>query len=110
MSSATLARSVANHPNRSKQNIHVGANPKPAEISRVREDAGLTQGEFAALVYKGYRAVQEWESGERRMPPDTWELIQIKLAALRQLKRGEVARGDIRRLGIQLPEPKDPAP
>lgn len=95
---------VSNHPNRSKQNIRVGANPSAAEIARAREDAGLTQEEFGALVYKGMRSCQEWESGGRRMPPDTWELIQIKLAALRHLKRGEIARGDIRRLGIVLPE------
>lgn len=94
---------VANHPNRSKSNVRAGANPSSAEIQRARSDAGLTQEQFGELVYKSYRAVQEWESGERRMPPDTWELIQIKLAALRHLKRGEIAPGDIRRLGIVLP-------
>lgn len=104
--SATLA-GVANHPNRSKQNVRVGANPSAAEISRARADSGLTQQQFGELVYKGYRSVQEWEAGTNRMPPDTWELIQIKLAALRQVKRGEVAAGDIRRLGIVLPEPKE---
>ena len=98
--------SVANHPNRSKQNVRVGANPSAADITRARADSGLTQQEFAELVYKGYRAVQDWEAGTNRMPPDTWELIQIKLAALRQVKCGEVAAGDIRRLGIVLPEPK----
>jgi len=102
---ATLAR-VANHPNRSKSNIHAGANPSASEISRARSDAGLTQGEFGELVYKNWRTVQDWESGERRMPPDTWELVQIKLAAIRHLKRGEISRGDVRRLGILLPEPK----
>lgn len=100
---ATLAR-VANHPNRSKQNVRVGANPSPAEILRARTDLAMTQTQFGELVYKGMRVVQEWEAGGRRMPPDTWELIQIKVAALRHLKRGEIARGDVRRLGIVLPE------
>jgi len=70
---------VSNHPNRSKQNIRIGANPSPAEIARAREDAGLTQNSV------------RWST---------------KGCALRQLKRGEIARGDVRRLGIVLPEPK----
>src|SRR6185369_14860472 len=69
---------VSNHPNRSKQNIRIGANPSPAEIARAREDAGLTQNSV------------RWST---------------KGCALRQLKRGEIARG-MRRLGIVLPESK----
>ena len=97
---------VANHPKRK------GArpNPNPADVARVRNQLGLTQDEFGALVYKGYRVVQEWESGGRRMPPDTWELIQIKMKAWDLLKRGRLAPQALLDLGLPLPPAKEKAP
>ena len=93
---------VATHPNRGAGRI--GANPKPGDVAELRAKHSLTQAEFGALVYKGWRTVQDWESGERRMPPDTWELVQIKLKARDLLKRGRLAPLAVQDLGLQLPD------
>lgn len=69
---------VPNHPNRSKANRSLAANPTPSEIRELRERLGMTQTEAAALVYFSMRAWQEWEAGERRMLPAVWELFRIK--------------------------------
>jgi DNA-binding transcriptional regulator YiaG len=65
------------HPNRSKS-APLAPNPTPADVRAARESAGMTQTEAAAVVYCTLRAWQDWESGERRMHPATWELWQIK--------------------------------
>lgn len=96
-------QAVANHPNRSKRAPGAGSNPSPTEVARARSESGLTQEEFGALAYKGYRAVQEWEAG-KRMPPDTWELIQIKLKAWDLVKRGRIAPQALKDLGLELPK------
>lgn len=77
-----------------------GANPTPQQVARLRADAGLTQEQFGALVYKSWRTVQNWEAGERRMPPDTWELVRLKLELLR---RGHISPQAVKDLGLQLP-------
>jgi DNA-binding transcriptional regulator YiaG len=64
------------HPNRNKESP--GANPEPEAVRAAREAAGLTQTAAAHLVYCTLRAWQQWESGERRMHPATFELFQIK--------------------------------
>lgn len=97
---------VANHPNRSRKTARPGANPTTAEVVAARARAGLTQEEFGALAFKGYRAVQEWEAG-KRMPPDTWQLIQIKLKAWDLVKRGRIAPQAVLDLGLDLP-PAEP--
>lgn len=96
---------MANHPNRGQGRFNrAAANPTPAQVSQLRSSAGLTQEAFGGLVYKGWRTVQDWESGERRMPPDTWELVQIKLKARELLKRGRLAPLAVKDLGLQLPD------
>lgn len=94
-----------NHPNRGQaKHNRATANPTPSQVSQLRASANLTQTEFGALVYKGWRTVQDWESGERRMPPDTYELAQIKIKARELLKRGRIAPLAIKDLGLQLPD------
>ncbi|WP_292931423.1 helix-turn-helix domain-containing protein [Noviherbaspirillum sp.] len=44
----------------------------------MREAAGLTQGQAAALIYRTARNWQQWEGGERRMDPALWELFRLK--------------------------------
>jgi len=70
---------MANHPNRSGAN-HPARNPKPAEVAKTRERAGLTQTEAAELVHANLRSWQKWELGERQMHPAFWELFRLKLA------------------------------
>lgn len=99
---------VANHPNRGGNRFNnAAANPTKEQVAAARAGArggkGMTQEEFGALVYKGWRTVQDWESGERRMPPDTWQLIQVKLKAEELVKRGRIAPQALKDLGLQLP-------
>lgn len=61
-----------NHPNRSKANRSIASNPTPTEVLRAREVAGLTQAEAGKLIFSSERAVQDWETGARRMHPATW--------------------------------------
>lgn len=70
---------MVTHPNRSKKNPKEGRNPSPVDIFNARIKAGLTQPRAAAIVYKTPIAWRKWEAGERRMPPDTWELFLLKL-------------------------------
>ena len=101
---ATLAK-MGNHPNRGGNRFNlVGANPTKTQIAQLRETAELTQAEFGSLVYKSERIVQDWESGERRMPPDTWELAQAKIKARELMKRGRIAPQAVKDLGLNLPE------
>lgn len=62
-----------NHPTRSRRKPGPGYNPTPAEIRQLREEMGMTQAQFGAHLYSSERAVQDWESGARRMPGLTWE-------------------------------------
>lgn len=73
---------MTNHPNRSKKTPREGRNPLPVEIIAARAQTGLTRKEAAGLVYKGEDAWRSWEEGRRRMPPDTWELFNIKIGNL----------------------------
>lgn len=73
---------MVTHPNRSKKNPKPGRNPSPEEIASARSKSGLTQAAAAKLVYKSEIAWKKWEGGDRRMPPDTWELFLIKLGNL----------------------------
>ena len=94
---------LGNHPNRSQANRRVDANPTPAEILRAREDAGLTQQQAADLLFSSWRTWQNWEAGERRMPPAAWELFNAKLRARKMLDAGEISAALLRRLGLHLP-------
>lgn len=61
------------HPNRSRRRKAPGENPKPAEIVRTREEAGLTQTDAGDLLYTTLSGWQRWEYGQRRMHPAMWE-------------------------------------
>ena len=59
-------------------------NPTPLQIKEARENAGLTQGQAAKLIYKGLRTWQGWETavgekGHRKMDPAFWELFKMKI-------------------------------
>lgn len=69
---------MTNHPNRSKKAPLRGRNPTKEEVVAARAKALLTQAAAAKTVYKSTIAWKKWEAGERRMPPDTWELFLIK--------------------------------
>ena len=53
-------------------------NPNPDAVRQVRQTAGLTQTEAAKTVRASMRAWQQWESGERAMPPGLFELFMLK--------------------------------
>lgn len=69
---------ASNHPNRSKQNRTAFSNPTPAEVTKARENAKLTQTEAAAVIRGTLRAWQNYEGGQRTMHPGLWELFLIK--------------------------------
>lgn len=67
-------------PNRSRRSNAPGANPKPAEIRRQREEAGYTQTEYGALVYRSRSIVAQWERGERRCDPAIHEYLTLLIS------------------------------
>jgi DNA-binding transcriptional regulator YiaG len=52
--------------------------PKPEQVRKAREAAGLTQQQAAQLIHGTVRAWQEWEAGNRRMHPGLFELFLLK--------------------------------
>lgn len=57
--------------------------PTPAEVIAARKQAGLTQEQSAALIYKDVSAWRRWEtdkskSSARDMDPALFELFMIK--------------------------------
>jgi len=58
-------------------------NHTPAEIKALRESAGLTQKVLAALLKVSRRVIQKLEYAESPMPEGYWELMRIKVAALK---------------------------
>lgn len=53
--------------------------PTPQQITRVRNNAGLTQTQAADILYCNLRTWQKWEGNESKMHPALWELFNIKL-------------------------------
>ena len=53
-------------------------NPTPEQIKQSRLNAGLTQAQAAAVIYKKLLAWQRYESGDRAMDAAYWELFLIK--------------------------------
>ncbi|BBL33854.1 hypothetical protein Nstercoris_00079 [Nitrosomonas stercoris] len=53
-------------------------NPSPETVRQARQTANLTQTEAAKTVSASMRAWQQWESGERAMPPGLFELFMLK--------------------------------
>lgn len=52
--------------------------PTPEEVRAARSAVGLTQTEASETVHASMRAWQQWEGGERTMPPGLFELFMIK--------------------------------
>ena len=65
--------------------------PSPAAIREARLAAGLTQIEAAHTVSASLRAWQQWEAGDRAMPPGLFELFMLKTWQW-PLQHGEAAR------------------
>ncbi len=55
-------------------------NPTPDQIIQARRAAGLSQTAAAAVIHKQLRIWQYYETGERVMRPELWELFLIKTA------------------------------
>jgi DNA-binding XRE family transcriptional regulator len=60
--------------------------PTPEQVKQSRTDAGLTQTEAAELIYKGCRAWQQYEKGDRAMDAAYWELFLIKTKQVHNAK------------------------
>lgn len=69
---------MTNHPNRGKPSG--ASSPAPAEIKAARLALGLSQTAASAIVYTSLRNWQQWEAGECRMHPASWELFSLKTA------------------------------
>lgn len=52
--------------------------PTAAAIREARMAAGLTQTEAAQTVSASLRGWQQWEAGDRTMPPGLFELFMLK--------------------------------
>ncbi|SAI59657.1 Uncharacterised protein [Bordetella ansorpii] len=52
--------------------------PKPDAIRHARLVVGLTQAEAANVVRSSLRGWQQWEAGDRAMPPGLFELFMLK--------------------------------
>ena len=63
-----------NHSNRGRGNL--GYIPTPEEVREYRGER--TQAVAAALIFTTNRIWRKYESGESRMHPASWELLQIK--------------------------------
>ena len=57
-------------------------NPTPEQIKKSRLNAGLTQAQAAAVIYKQILAWQRYESGDRVMDAAYYELFLIKTGQL----------------------------
>lgn len=53
-------------------------NPKPEEIVALRNATGMSQTEFAEMIHKPMRTLQNWEGGINEMPVSIWDLALIK--------------------------------
>lgn len=92
---------VGNHPNRGSNRFNnAAANPAPAQILEQIGRSGRTQEKYAELAFKSVRSVEDWLARKRRMPPDTYELIEVKVRAEEMLKRGRIAPKAVEDLGL----------
>jgi hypothetical protein len=85
---------MSNHPHRSKHTPHpLGRSPKPAELTAVRDQAGLTQTQAANLVGVTLTAWQRWEQpvgddSHRDMSPALFDLFKRRLREMPGAKYG----------------------
>lgn len=54
--------------------------PASKEIRDLRQSAGLTQSQAAAIVHASLRSWQEWEAGDSAMHPGLWELFSERVS------------------------------
>ena len=57
-------------------------NPTPEQIKQSRLNAGLTQAQAAAVIYKKLLAWQRYESGDRAMDAALYELFLLKTSQI----------------------------
>lgn len=50
--------------------------PRPEQIRKLRESAGMTQTAAAKLVFVTLRTWQNWEAGKHEMNPVLWHCFQ----------------------------------
>lgn len=61
--------------------------PRPEDVRKLREEAGLTQAHAARCVHVLTRTWQKWESGKNEMHPAMWELFVRKLLDREETQR-----------------------
>lgn len=50
---------------------------EPSELTELREKVGLTMADCARLFQCPYRTWQNWENGERRVPPMAGVVLEL---------------------------------
>lgn len=77
------------HSNRSKNKALPGREPRPEELLKYRQAAGLTREQAADLVYTSPRNWEAWEQEKdgRRMPASAFELFMLKTGQYRRLDK-----------------------
>lgn len=63
--------------------------PTPDELIRFRAQTGLNQVDFGQMLYSGRTSVQNWERGVAPMPPALWELANLKLKPLIEMRQSK---------------------
>ena len=71
-------------------------NPTPEQIKQSRLNAGLTQAQAAAVIYKKLLAWQRYESGDRSMDYALYELFMLKTG------HDGIAKNIIQRYDVQI--------
>ena len=66
---------MASHPNRGRPSG--ASNPTPEAVRAAREAVGHTQTVAAGTIHGTLRSWQQWELGERRMPPAAFDLYRL---------------------------------
>jgi DNA-binding transcriptional regulator YiaG len=52
--------------------------PAPADITTLREACGITKAQAARMLRTSWRALQQWETGDREMHPAMWDLARAR--------------------------------
>lgn len=96
------------HSNRSKNKALPGREPRPEELRKYREAAGLTQQQAADVIYTSVRNQQNWEQGNdsggtvrRSMPASAFELFMLKTGQF-TFERLVVLEEGVSRLELRL--------
>lgn len=76
---------MTNHPHR--KGARQGSHPAVAEIRATREEAGQTQTEAAEAIQVALRTWQDYEGGQRKMPPGLFEYYCLQVAFPREMQK-----------------------